>query len=188
MKLPFEKTREELIKVGRLAFSLNLTDSHGGNISARKGNWILIKKRGCMLGSLKKSDFVLTTIEPNEFLDRHASVELKVHRSIYQKVKHANAVIHLHSPFTVAMSLKKEVIVPEDSEGKFLLGEVPVLSFSQTISSDEVAKTLPEYFSKGVKVCVVKNHGLFAVGETVEESLKYASCLENSCRIMFFAG
>ncbi|RUM87397.1 MAG: aldolase [Thermovibrio sp.] len=181
--VPFKRERQELIRIGRIAFEAGLTDTHGGNISMRVDDYILIKKSGKMLGFLKEEDFILTTLEANERLDRFASVELKVHRALYKELPGISSVLHTHAPYTVAASLKFDRIVPLDSEGKLLLGEVPVLKAQKVVSSDEVAERLPELL-KSSPVAVVWSHGPFAVGKTPEEALMFISALENSCKIL----
>ncbi|RUM90542.1 MAG: aldolase [Thermovibrio sp.] len=183
--VPFKEERKELIKIGRIAFESGLTDTHGGNISRRLGKYILIKKSGKMLGFLNEEDFVLTTIDVNSRLDRFASIELKVHRSIYKGLPEVNSILHTHSPSTVACSLRFEKIVPMDSEGRLLLGEVPVLRAETVVSSDAVAEKLPKLL-KTSPVAVIYSHGPFAVGRTPEEALMYISALENSCKILTY--
>lgn len=183
MSLPFLKERLELVRIGRIVFEAGLTDTHGGNISVRCGDCIVIKKSGKMLGYLSPEDFVVTTLEENEELDRFASIELKVHRAIYREIPEVKAILHAHSPYTVACSLLFDSIVPADSEGKLLLGEVPVLSAKEVVSSDEVAKEIPKLLKES-PAAVIRSHGPFAVGRTPEEALKYLSALENSCKIL----
>jgi L-fuculose-phosphate aldolase len=183
LSLPFFKERLELVRIGRIVFEAGLTDTHGGNLSIRCGNYIVIKKSGKMLGYLTPKDFVVTTLKENEELDRFASVELKVHRAIYRKLPEVKAILHAHSPYTVACSLLYDSIVPVDSEGKLLLGEIPVLSAQEVVSSEEVARKIPELLTNSPAV-VIRSHGPFTVGRTPEEALKYLSALENSCKIL----
>ncbi|RKQ63601.1 L-fuculose-phosphate aldolase [Thermovibrio guaymasensis] len=184
--LPFLNERLELIEVAKLTFQLGLTDSHGGNLSCRAGDFIIIKRSGKSLGRLQPEDFVVTTINENPSLDRFASVELKVHRAIYKNLTGVKAVLHAHSPYTVACSLKFNEIEPLDSESKLLLGDkIPVLKAKEVVSSEEVAERLPGLLRK-CPVAVVYSHGPFAVGRNIEEALKYLSALENSCKILTF--
>ena len=181
--LPFLKEKKELVEIGRIVFESGLTDTHGGNISMRIDDYILIKKSGKMLGYLEPADIVVTTLEENRELDAEASIEVKVHRAIYKTLPEVKGIVHAHSPYTVACSLVYDEIIPLDSEGRLLLGKVPVLSAKKVVSSDEVAEKLPELLKKS-PVAVVKSHGPFAVGKTLEEALKYLSALENSCKII----
>ncbi|WP_456396907.1 class II aldolase/adducin family protein [Desulfurobacterium sp.] len=183
MESEIKNLKKEIIKIGKLIFEMGLTDSHGGNISVRYDEYILIKKSGKMLGCLTEDDIVITTLEPNKKLDKEASIELKVHRNLYKQLPEIKAVVHAHSPYTVAVSLTTDEIVPLDSEVKFLIGTVPVLPVKITISSDEVAEKLPKLLKK-CKIAVVKSHGPFSTGRTLEEAFKYLSALENSCKII----
>ncbi len=184
--LPFWKERLELIKIAKVAFELGLTDSHGGNLSCRVGDYIVIKRSGKSFALLRPEDFVITTTDENSNLDKYASLELIVHRSIYKELRGVNAVLHAHSPFTVACSLVYDEIKPLDSESSLLFGgKVPVLSAKEVVSSKEVAEKIPSLL-KECPVCVVKGHGPFAVGENIEEALKYLSALENSCKILTY--
>ncbi|WP_456456302.1 class II aldolase/adducin family protein [Thermovibrio sp.] len=184
--LPFLKERLKLIETAKVVFELGLTDSHGGNLSCRVGDYIVIKRSGKSFALLKPEDFVITTIDENPQLDKYASLELLVHRSIYRELNDIKAVLHAHSPFTVACSLVYDEIEPLDSESSLLFGgNVPVLSAKEVVSSKEVAEKIPSLLKK-CPVCVVKGHGPFAVGETIEEALKYLSALENSCKILTY--
>jgi len=181
--MTFEKERIKLVFVGRVIFESGLTDTHGGNISMKVDDYILIKKSGKMLGYLEPNDIVVTTLENNPELDKEASIELKVHRAIYKKLPWVNGIVHAHSPYTVACSLLYDEVKPLDSEGKLILGTVPVLSAKEVVSSDEVAEKLPELLTKS-PVAIVKSHGPFAVGKSIEEALRNLSALENSCKII----
>ncbi|WP_457678830.1 class II aldolase/adducin family protein [Thermovibrio sp.] len=183
---PFLKERLKLIEVAELTFKLGLTDSHGGNLSCRVGDYILIKRSGKSLGNLKPEDFVLTALRESSQTDKFASLELIVHRAIYRELPQVKAVLHTHSPYTVACSLAFNEIKPLDSESKLLLGErIPVLAAEKVVSSEEVAAKLPELLKK-CPVAVVKSHGPFAVGRDIEEALKFLSALENSCKVITY--
>lgn len=175
----YEKFRD----IGRDIFLAGLISSHGGNLSVREADRITITRRGSMLGSLAHSDLVATSIEACE-ADADCSRELVVHRAIYQACD-ATAIAHAHSIHTVYRSLVCDSIEPIDSESKYVLGpSVPVLSPAETIGSAEAASMLAETFADGAKVAVLRSHGPFAVGATLEEAFYHLTCLEASCRIL----
>ncbi len=182
-KSEIDKLKRDIIKFGKLIYQSGLTDSHGGNISVRFNDFILIKATGKMLCCLSEDDIVATTVEPDIELDREASMELKVHRSIYRNFPEVKAVVHAHAPYTVAVSLNSERIEFLDSESKFILGEVSVLRAENVIASDEVAEKIVNYF-KTSKAVIVRSHGPFTVGKNLEEAFMYLSALENSCKII----
>lgn len=171
--------------VGKDLFLAGINNSHSGNLSIRKENTLVITRTGAMLGHLEQKDLVETSLEQDDEYSPLASVELPVHRAIYQNTT-ARAIVHAHPVFATATSLVQDQITPVDAEAAYLLGQVPVLGASETIASQEVAQQLPILLQKH-KIVVVKGHGSFAVGKDLEEAFKYTNSLENSCKIAYYA-
>lgn len=168
--------------VGRDLFTAHLNNSHSGNLSARKGSNIVITRRGSMLEHLEEEDLIFTGLENDDQNTPLASTEIRVHRSVYMGTP-ALAVVHAHPPHAVALSLLENIIVPVDAEGLYYLPEVPVLNPTETIASKELEEILPPVLRK-YKVAVVRGHGSFAAGQTLEEAYKWTTSLEHSCRIL----
>lgn len=173
------------VETGRDVFLAGLISSHGGNLSVREGDRIVITRRGSMLGRLGPEDLVMTGMEPCPD-DERCSRELVVHREVYRRTD-ARAVAHAHPVHATARSFRAEAIVPEDSEGRYVLGEVPVVTAAETIGSAEaavlVAAALQEH-----PVVVLRTHGAFARGETLEEAFYRISVLEASAHILDLLG
>lgn len=173
---------EEFQRIGKYLFQEGLVDSHGGNLSIRKGNQIYITRRDAMLGELKEGDIVEVGMEPGEN-DEKASRELPVHRAIYLQTK-AEAIVHAHPPCAIAVSITDNKIVPQDAEGLNLFKAAAIVRSHQPIGSEETARLLPTFLQGTNVVAVVKGHGSFSIGQTLEEAYHYTSSLENSCRII----
>lgn len=179
----------ELIRLfrdtGRDIFVSGLTTSHGGNMSVRDGGRIIITRRGSMLGRLTDDDLVETSMAPCES-DERCSREIVVHRAIYEATD-ALAIVHAHPPHTVARSFAADMIVPRDSEGLYVLGEVPVVSAATTIASAEAGEVLAKALM-GAPVAVLRTHGPFAKGATLGEAFMNVSVLEASALILDLLG
>ncbi len=172
------------VQTGRDLFLTGAISSHGGNMSVRVGERILITRSGSMLGRLTRKDIVETGIDACPE-DEGCSRELVVHRAIYHATG-ALAIVHAHTVHTIHRSLDSEVIVPLDSESKAILGDVPVVSAVQTIASPEAADVLSAAL-RDSKVAVLRTHGPFATGTTLEEAFYHVSCLEASAHILDIA-
>ncbi len=172
-------------QVGRDLFAAGINNSHSGNLSVRRGDRILITRRGSMLAHLEGPDLIETGIEEDDPNTPLASTEIGVHRAVYLSTS-ALAVVHAHPPHAVALSLLLEEIVPADAEGLHLLPRVPVLTPLQTIASRELEDTLPGALRK-FRAAVVRAHGSFAAGQTLEEAYKLTASLQHSCRILCIA-
>lgn len=79
-----QRLYEEFRYIGRDIFVTGLTSSHGGNMSVRVGDKIIIKRRGAQFGQLKPTDFVVTSFQGKDSGIMRASTELIVHRAIYE--------------------------------------------------------------------------------------------------------
>ena len=181
-------------EIGRDAFLSGLITSHGGNLSESDGSSIWITRSKAMLGHMVPGDIVKTFL-PQTDLDDKASVELIVHRAMYeawgslvsgkkQPFGH-RAIVHAHSKYTVVRSLISEVIEPIDSEGKLVLGpSVPVFDPLTTIASEEVASLMANLVRSGGSLGVIRGHGPYAIADTLENAYRLISCLEYSCELL----
>ncbi len=172
--------------VGRDLHLAGLISSHGGNLSVRLGQErLLIKRRGRMLGHRQPDDLIETGLFSDDENTPLCSSELIVHRAIYRATP-AQAVVHAHPRTAVALSLHRETIVPLDSEGEFLLGHVPVIIVDRPAGSPEVAQAVAEAL-RDHSIVVVRRHGSFAIGPSLERAWQLTSVLEESCEIIWKA-
>jgi L-fuculose-phosphate aldolase len=167
--------------IGRDLFEADMVSSHGGNLSVRFGDRIIIKRRGAMLGRLEPHDLVETGLDKNDSGVALASSELIVHRAIYLKTP-ALAVVHCHPRTAIAFSLSRQEIVPIDNEASYLLKKVPVIHEEFASGSPELANNLANTLAQ-YKIVMLRGHGSFAIGQTLDEAFHWSSTLEESCEI-----
>lgn len=161
---------------------LNLS-SHSGNMSVRRGDRIIIKRRGAMMGDLSEEDVVETGIEKDDSGVIIASTEIGVHRAIYKETS-ALAIIHAHTPYAISLSLVRDEIIPIDDEGQYHLKKVPVVDVEDSIGSDEVEKRLPPVL-QDYNAGILKGHGTFAHGENLEEAYNWITVVESICKVIY---
>jgi L-fuculose-phosphate aldolase len=177
-----ERLYEQFREIGRDMYVDRLVSSHGGNLSVRFGDRVIIKRRGAMLGRLKPHDLIETGLHKNDSGVALASTELIVHRAIY-KATPALAVVHAHPRTAVALSLSRDEIVPIDNEGSYLLKKVPVVAVEMASGSPQMAQTIAEAL-KAYKIVMLRGHGSFAIGQTLDEAFQWTSALEECCQII----
>lgn len=171
-----ERLYQEFRDIGRDIFVTGLTSSHGGNMSVRVGDKIIIKRRGAQFGRLKQTDFVETSFEGKDSGIIRASTELIVHRAIYEQTS-ALAIIHAHPRTAITLSLSRDEIIPIDNEGSYLLRKIPVVSVEMASGSKEMATAVSEAL-RGYKIIMQRGHGCFSIGQTLEEAYAWVSALE----------
>jgi len=167
----------EFERIGKRLFAEHLVGGNFGNISVRNtDDGFLIKRTGAYLDVAGEPVFVSLNGEA----PREASSEYRVHREVYKLTRHL-AIVHAHPPAAIAASLVLDRIVPEDSEGQMLCPVIPVVTGapgSQEIADNVAAALL------GTKLVMVRGHGSFAAGNTLDEAYLYTSLAEHACRVI----
>jgi len=168
--------------VGHDLFTRGLISVSSGNISIRLGDRIIITRRVSRLSCLEENDLIETGLSKNDRSTPLASVELNVHRAIYQQTP-ALAIIHAHPPHAVALSLTDTEITPSDTEGLSIVGQVPVLGWNMKVKRGGLADVIAQAL-KQCRIVMVHGHGSFAIGQLLEEAHSYTTTLEESCRVI----
>lgn len=169
---------EQFKEIGRDIFLRGLISSHAGNMSTRVVNRIYITRTSSMLGKLRQQDLIELELGQDKNDVPLASSELIVHTAIYQKTN-ALSIVHAHPPYATLLSMVQDEIVPIDAEGKYMFTKIPVVTPRQAIGSDESARFVSAAL-QNFKIVLVRGHGSFARGETLEEAFMYTSSLESS--------
>ena len=182
-----KKPDMELAQFQQIGHSLadqGLVYTQSGNLSMRKGQELCITRRGSILGNLTIADLVYTGIFKDDQFTMLASSELGVHRAIYKKTG-AEAIVHAHPAHTIALSFAERWIIPCDMEGQLKLCKVPVIGEeSATAKPGSYAGEIADALSDA-PIIVVRSHGSFAIGKSLDEALDYIVILEQCCHILY---
>ena len=170
---------DEFERIGKRLFAEHLVGGNFGNISIRHGdNGFYIKRSGAYLDVATEPILVPLAgkVPPS------ASTEYRVHSEVYKKTPH-RAIVHAHPPAAVALSLVRNEIQPEDSEGIMFCPVIPVVTGEP--GSQEVADTVSSALVNA-KLVIARGHGTFAAGKTLDEAFLYTSLAEHACRVLCF--
>jgi len=168
----------ELARIGRRALAEGLVSGNFGNASLRTGGGFLVKGTGAFLDD--PGPLVPVPLEGE--IPPGASREALVHRAVYLETRH-RAVLHVHPPFAVALSLSREQIVPVDAEGLLLCPAIPVVAGAP--GSQRLGDRVADALMSG-KIVIARGHGTFAGGKDLEEAYLVTAAAEYACRILFY--
>ncbi len=178
------KPQQELTRYYKWLREYGYNDSHSGNISVRNGDAVLITPTSACADTLLPEDFVTCGIDA--VIPAGASGDAALHIAVYQRNAKANAMIHSHGAYSIAMTLNGEDFVPVDFEGQLYFPKVPVITVPyETYFADaaaKVAEVLAEY-----PVCIVRGHGVYAQAEHLNLAYKWTCSLELSAKTVFLA-
>jgi L-fuculose-phosphate aldolase len=168
--------------IGRDLCNRRLICSRAGSLSIRLRDRLVITRRGSNLGELEENDLIETGIDKNDRATPLASDDLVVHRAIYRKTP-ALAVIHVHPPHAVALSLVETEIIPNCGEGLSAMERVPVVGWHMEPKSEALTEAIALAL-KERRIIMVHGHGSFAIGQLLEEAHSYTTILEQSCQVI----
>lgn len=171
---------EDLVRYYRWLRCYGLNDSHSGNASIRVGERIIVTPTGCCADTLKHDQLIPCPLAGPPA--KGASLDTPLHLAVYESRPEARAVLHSHGPHAIALTMDGEDFVPVDFEGQYYFSRIPVLDIPFEHYVDDspavVAKALTDS-----RVVIVRGHGLYAWGETLDVAYKWTCSAESSARI-----
>jgi len=75
--------------------------------------------------------------------------------------------------------------VPIDNEASYLLKKVPVITEEFASGTPQMANKVSEAL-QNYKIIMLRGHGSFATGQTLDEAFFWSSTLEEACQIALF--
>jgi L-fuculose-phosphate aldolase len=176
--------REQLIAVGKELYDRGLQTTRSGNISVRDGEQFIVTKTGTNLGRLAVSDLITVDLAQSAPISSEASCESPVHRAIYDTTG-ARAIVHAHPVHAIALAeiSSEEGILPIHNEGIVGLKWIPIVD--TTVPGLDIGEEPSAIISALIKSCavVIRNHGAFATGASLEQALYKMLLLEDTCQI-----
>lgn len=104
------------------------------------------------------------------------------HAAIYSMRPDVRCIIHIHTPATAAVSSMKCGILPISQEA-LILGDVAYYNYQGCLDDQEERLELQKALGPTAKVLVLRNHGVVALGETIEEAFHYIYNAQFACEI-----
>jgi L-fuculose-phosphate aldolase len=145
-----------------------------GNVSLRvkETNEFFVNPEGITFDQMKPKDAVRmnSNAEVLEGKLRPHPGEV-IHREIYRLRDDVSAIVHTHSEATVAISLLGCEIEPFTQLGAALFGDQAIyMGFTGPVRTSSEGAAIAQALGNK-SIVIAKNHGLFAVGKTIEDAL-----------------
>ena len=194
---------EKFRKVGSALLRVNGNNTHSGNLSIRDAEdsgLFYTTASGSQIGALIPRDIVPVRFTEVSWGDGRASTESNIHRKVLS-LPGANACIHCHHVLSTVMSFDNRdcqlflkylgddpqgnqefSFQPVDIHGASILNVVMTGAYRQPVGSLEMEYRIPKYLTD-VPLTLVKGHGPFTRGATLEECLLHLSVFESSATL-----
>ena len=181
--------REELLEMSKRCYREALFAGTSGNLSYfdRETGEMYITPGSVPYETMTKDELVRMTLD-GEVLEgeRKPSSEWRMHAEIYRSKPEVSAVIHTHSPYATSFAVNnRKLPVSLIEMVPFLGGDVEVADFAipGTVEvGTEAVKKL-----KDRNACLMANHGVLAVGASLEQAHTRAVYTEDAAKIYSLA-
>lgn len=171
----------EIIATARAMNAKGLNQGTSGNVSARTDDGFLVTPSGRDYESLTEDQIVPMDLEGGYRGPLLPSSEWRLHLDIYRARAEAGAVVHVHAPHATALSCLREEVPAFHYmiavAGGATLRCTDYATFGTAALSDAMLVAL-----EGRTACLLANHGMVAVGETLTQALWRAEEVEALCR------
>jgi len=189
--MPHEQIKRKLIVAGRVLVAQGQDDFTRGHISVRlpdDPSRFFMKPHSVGLDELTIENILIIDLDGNVVAGtsrRHS--EVYIHSEIFKARPDVQSVVHTHPPYSVALS----------ASGRALkcLSQPSALFFEAIgVYGDTVALIRTPAMGKGVatalgphRAVLLKNHGVAAVGASIEEAVINVIMLENAAQVQLIA-
>lgn len=175
--MKYQAIREQVYETVLKAVKSGLIRLSAGNISARTDDGLVaITPAGIKYDVLKPEQIAIVDLD-GQWVDApfKPSSETPMHTAILKHLPSVGAVCHTHSPYAITFAtLGRDV--PCLTLELFMCGApIPVARWACPGTAEAGVVTV-ELFSQrpGLKVCLLRNHGLVAIGQNLEQAFELA--------------
>lgn len=171
--------RADIVRVAKAMDAAGFAPSKSGNVSARIVGGMLITPSGLPYAAMEPADIVDLAEDGSVRAGaRKPSSEAPFHAAIYAARPDARAIVHTHSPKATALACARRPIPAFHYMVAYCGGpDIRVADYA-TFGTDALAENAVRAL-EGRKAVLLANHGVIAIGATLDGALAIAGEVEN---------
>ncbi len=183
---PNAELRRLIIYTAQKMNALGINQGKSGNVSARTDEGFLITPTGIAYDEAKPEQIVATAHDGSFAGEVLPSSEWRFHADIYRAREDVDAIVHTHSTFATTLACLGKNIPAFHymiaAAGGRNIRCAPYATFGTQELSDHAVAALD-----GRNACLLAQHGMIAVGATLEKALALAVEVESLARMYWQA-
>lgn len=181
--------KQQVLDATLKAYHSALMAGTSGNLSvySRELGLMAITPSGYSYEKMTVGDIMVIDLNGTIMEGEHKpSSEWRMHAEIYKNRSDIDAVVHTHSPYATVFSVLNEPIpIILIEMVVFLGGEIRCAPFATPGTAQVGINALPALHNR--VACLLNNHGVLAVGKTLDDAYTGAVYAEDSAKICCFA-
>ena len=186
MKKTEDAFRQQMAMHGQSLFDRGYTCGGSGNMSVKIDDGILLTPTNSCLGRLDPASISKLDWEGNHLSGHKPSKEGFLHLAMYQSRPQDRAVVHLHSPYAVAVSCldgldPTDALPPVTPYFVMRIGRLPLVSYFPP-GDQGLAKAVGHLAAEHNAILMAR-HGTVAAGKDLEAAVYAAEELEETAKL-----
>ena len=170
--------RGEIIAVTHALDAAGMVPNKSGNVSCRVVGGFAITPAGIPYRELVPAHIVTLPLDaPVPATEPRPSSEWRMHAAIYRARPDVTAIVHTHSPRATALAAAGRGIPPFHYMIALAGGDVRCMPYA-TFGTAELAESAVRGL-EGRRACLLGNHGVMAIGDTLARAHAVAVEVEN---------
>ncbi len=180
------KLRERIVTLAKSIYDRGLTFGSSGNISVRIEDGWLMTPTGSSMGELDPARLSKLGPDGSHLSGDKPTKETFLHAAMYEQRQDCEAVVHLHSTHSVAVSCldgidPTNVLPPITAYYVMRIGTLPLVPYFAPGDLD-LAKAVREMASDHHAV-LLANHGPVVAGKSLEDAVYATEELEETAKL-----
>lgn len=184
-----EQLREQVWRANMALPANHLVRWTSGNVSGRDPatGLVVIKPSGVLFEELAPENMAIVDLEGNVVeAALGPSTDTAAHLSIYKHRADVNGIVHTHSNYATAFAaVGKAIPVCLTAIADEFGTEIPCAGYVR-IGDQEIGEEIARQIGKSVAI-LMKQHGVFTIGATVQKALKAAVMVEDIAKTVWLA-
>jgi len=187
--MSLDELRQQVYEGNCMLPKAGLVTWTSGNVSGRdpETGYVVIKPSGVRYEALRPEDMVVVDLQGKVVMGRlKPSVDAATHLYVYRHRTDVFGMVHTHSTFATAFAAAgKPIPVYLTAMADEFGGPVPLGAYCQ-IGGEEIGCELVRSIGNSPAI-LIKSHGVFTVGPSVEAAVKAAVMVEDIAKTVFYA-
>lgn len=181
----------EIADFGARLDRLGMCPGTSGNVSALVGGRILITPTGALLGALDPERLSVLDLDGGHLAGPRPTKEALLHAAVYRARPEAAAIVHLHSPWALAVSClgdlpRHDALAAYTPYYAMRVGALPRVPYFPPGDAALARACAAAFEADGrARAVLLDRHGLVAIGATVGDASAVAEEVELAARMHF---
>ena len=191
-----ENLKEQVLKANLELVKYNLVIFTWGNVSAREGNYVVIKPSGVDYDTMKADDMVVLDLDGNKIEGKYnPSSDTPTHLELYKAFPKIKGITHTHSNYATSFAQAgKPIEAFGTTHADYFYGDIPITRYltkeeTEVDYEKNTGKVIIETFKDkdymAIPGVLVRSHGVFSWGKDAHNSVHNAVVVEELAKMNY---